>query len=76
MSLSFALAKIFGLDIFYISLLKPTFTESNLNWLFNNLPRCYIILLKDIDTIGLLRDKKSNKKEKKDKADSKRGKIV
>ena len=49
--------------------------ESNLNRMFNNLPRCYIIFLEDINTVGLLRDKKSNKEEE-DKADSKGGKIV
>ena len=75
-SLSFALTRIFGLDIFYISLLKPTLTESDLNWLFNNLPCRYIVLLEDINTTGLLRDKKSNKKEEEDKADFKGGKIV
>ena len=75
-SLSFALTRIFRLDIFYISLLKPTLTESNLNWLFNNLPYRYIVLLEDINTAGLLKDKKSNKKKKKDKADFKEGKIV
>ncbi|OCK91917.1 uncharacterized protein K441DRAFT_572514, partial [Cenococcum geophilum 1.58] len=74
-SLSFALTGIFRLDIFCISLLKPTFTESNLNRLFNNLPRCYIVLLEDINTAGLLRDKKSNKEEE-DEADSKGGKKV
>ena len=75
-SLSFALTGVFRLDIFYISLLKPTFTESNLNQLFNNLPRRYIVLLEDINTVGLLRYKESNKNEEEDKADSKGGKIV
>ncbi|OCL02979.1 P-loop containing nucleoside triphosphate hydrolase protein [Glonium stellatum] len=63
-SLSFALAGIFGLDIFCISLLEPTLTESDLNRLFNNLPRRCIVLLEDIDTAGLVRDDKSDKKEK------------
>ena len=76
MLLSFALAGIFRLNIFCISLLKPTLIESDLNWLFNNLPCRYIVLLKDINTTGLLKDKKSNKKEEEDKADSKGGKIV
>ncbi|KAF2801708.1 P-loop containing nucleoside triphosphate hydrolase protein [Mytilinidion resinicola] len=62
-SLSFALAGIFGLDIFCISLLEPTLTESDLNRLFNNLPRRCIVLLEDIDTAGLLRDEKSDKKD-------------
>ena len=75
-SLSFALTGIFRLDIFCISLLEPTFIESDLNQLFNNLPCHYIILLEDINTVGLLRDKKSNKKGGKDEADSKGGKMV
>ncbi|XTI87025.1 P-loop containing nucleoside triphosphate hydrolase protein [Cenococcum geophilum] len=75
-SLSFALAGIFGLDIFCISLLEPTLTESDLNRLFNNLPRRCIVLLEDIDTAGLLRDEKSDKKEEEDEADSKGGKMV
>ncbi|KAF2496951.1 P-loop containing nucleoside triphosphate hydrolase protein [Lophium mytilinum] len=62
-SLSFALAGIFGLDIFCISLLEPTLTESDLNRLFNNLPRRCIVLLEDIDTAGLVRDEKSDKKD-------------
>jgi chaperone BCS1 len=62
-SLSFALAGIFGLDIFCISLLEPTLTESDLNRLFNNLPRRCIVLLEDIDTAGLLRDEASDKAE-------------
>ncbi len=64
-SLSFALAGVFGLDIHVISLLEPTLTESDLNNLFNNLPRRCIVLLEDIDTAGLLRiddDGKSGKK--------------
>ncbi|OCK97030.1 uncharacterized protein K441DRAFT_549983, partial [Cenococcum geophilum 1.58] len=74
--LSFTLTRVFRLNIFYISLLKPTLTESNLNRLFNNLPYRYIVLLEDINTIGLLRYKESNKNKEEDKADSKGGKIV
>ncbi|KAI9750832.1 MAG: hypothetical protein M4579_006294 [Chaenotheca gracillima] len=54
-SLSFALAGIFGLDIFVISLLDPTLTEEDLGMLFNNLPRRCIVLLEDIDSAGLKR---------------------
>jgi len=75
-SLSFALVGVFRLNIFYISLLKPTLIESNFNQLFNNLPYCYIVLLEDINTAGLLRYKESNKNEEEDKADSKGGKMV
>jgi hypothetical protein len=36
--MSFAIAGLFGLDIYYISLLEPTLTE-DLVLLFNGLPR-------------------------------------
>ncbi|KAI9653396.1 MAG: hypothetical protein M1821_007061 [Bathelium mastoideum] len=49
-SLSFALAGVFGLEIHVISLLEPALTESDLNVLFNTLPRRCIVLLEDIDT--------------------------
>ncbi|KAL0943671.1 mitochondrial chaperone BCS1 [Colletotrichum truncatum] len=54
-SLSFALAGVFGLDIFVISLLEPTLTEEDLGNLFNSLPRRCVVLLEDIDTAGLSR---------------------
>ncbi|KAL2118400.1 hypothetical protein VTJ04DRAFT_8060 [Mycothermus thermophilus] len=54
-SLSFALAGVFGLDIYVISLLDPTLTEEDLLSLFNNLPRRCIVLLEDIDSAGLKR---------------------
>ena len=53
-SLSFAIAGIFGLDIYCISLLEPTLTEEDLSLLFNNLPRRCVVLLEDIDTAGLV----------------------
>ncbi|TDZ40045.1 putative mitochondrial chaperone BCS1-B [Colletotrichum spinosum] len=55
-SLSFALAGVFGLDIFVISLLDPTLTEEDLGTLFTSLPRRCVVLLEDIDTAGLSRD--------------------
>jgi len=61
--LSFALAGLFGLNIFVISLLEPTLTESDLIQLFNNLPKRCIVLLEDIDTAGLSRDEKNDEKE-------------
>lgn len=54
-SLSFALAGVFGLDIYVISLLEPTLTEEDLLALFNTLPRRCVVLLEDIDTAGLAR---------------------
>lgn len=54
-SLSAAIAGIFGLDIYCISLLEPTLTEEDLGLLFNNLPRRCVVLLEDIDSAGLIR---------------------
>lgn len=54
-SLSFALAGVFGLDIYVISLLEPTLTEEDLSGLFSSLPRRCVVLLEDIDTAGLSR---------------------
>lgn len=61
-SLSFALAGIFGLDIYAISLQEPTLTEGDLMQLFNGLPSRCIVLLEDVDAAGLLRDAKSDEK--------------
>ncbi|KAF3045904.1 hypothetical protein E8E12_006012 [Didymella heteroderae] len=55
-SLSFALAGIFGLHIYCISLSEVGLTEADLNKLFNELPRRCIVLLEDIDSAGLRRD--------------------
>ncbi len=52
-SLSFALAGVFGLDIYVISLMEPALTEEDLLSLFNTLPRRCVVLLEDIDTAGL-----------------------
>ncbi|KAM0813692.1 putative BCS1 N terminal-domain-containing protein [Seiridium cardinale] len=54
-SLSFALAGVFGLDIYVISLLEPSLTEEDLSALFSTLPRRCVVLLEDIDTAGLKR---------------------
>ena len=59
-SLSFALAGIFGLEIYVISLQEPTLTEGDLMQLFNGLPKRCIVLLEDVDAAGLLRDGKSD----------------
>ena len=53
-SLSFAIAGIFGLDIYCISLLEPSLTEEDLASLFSDLPRRCVVLLEDIDSAGLL----------------------
>ena len=53
--LTFALAGLFGLDLYVVSLQDPTLTEEELSILFANLPARCIILLEDIDTAGLIR---------------------
>ncbi|KAG8628120.1 hypothetical protein KVT40_003993 [Elsinoe batatas] len=54
-SLSFALAGIFGLDIYCCALNDPELTEGDLRDLFNALPRRCIVLLEDIDEAGIKR---------------------
>jgi chaperone BCS1 len=55
-SFSFALAGVFGIDIYVISLQDISITEEDLASLFTRLPRRCIVLLEDIDTAGLRRD--------------------
>jgi chaperone BCS1 len=55
-SLSFALAGVFGLSIYCISLGERTLTEADLAALFDNLPERCIVLLEDIDSAGVRRD--------------------
>ena len=52
-SLAWAIAGIFGLDIYCISLVDPNLTEEELGMLFTNLPRRCVVLLEDIDSAGL-----------------------
>ncbi|KAH6626891.1 BCS1 N terminal-domain-containing protein [Chaetomium sp. MPI-SDFR-AT-0129] len=54
-SLSFALAGVFGLDIYVISLFDPGLNEEDLLALFTSLPRRCVVLLEDIDAAGLRR---------------------
>ena len=51
-SLCFAAAGLFGLDIYYISLLDTTLSEEDLAHLFSCLPHRCIVLLEDIDATG------------------------
>lgn len=55
-SLSFALAGIFGLPVYCISLNEVGLTESDVGTLFSQLPRRCIVLLEDIDSAGLRRE--------------------
>lgn len=66
-SLSFALAGLFGLDIYIIPLMDPELSEAYLSRLFNALPRRCIVLLEDIDTAGVeSRDEDGNEDEDSD----------
>lgn len=52
-SLSFALAGVFGLDIYCMALSERTLSEEDLILLFNSLPKRCIVLLEDIDIAGV-----------------------
>ena len=52
-SLAWAIAGVFGLDIYCISLVDPTLTEEDLGIMFTSLPRRCVVLLEDIDSAGL-----------------------
>lgn len=54
-SLSFALAGVFGVDIYSLSLLDPSINDEDVNSLMSALPKHCIILLEDIDSAGLKR---------------------
>lgn len=58
-SLAWAVAGVFGLDIYCISLVEPTLTEEDLGIMFTNLPRRCVVLLEDIDSAGLVRRQNS-----------------
>jgi len=75
-SLSFALAGLFGLDVFAVSLQEPALTEGDLMLLFNGLPRRCVVLLEDVDAAGLILregrgDEESGKSKKKKKGKGK-----
>ncbi|KAH7079754.1 BCS1 N terminal-domain-containing protein [Paraphoma chrysanthemicola] len=55
-SLSFALAGIFGVGVYCISLSEVGLTEAHLSSLFSRLPKRCIVLLEDIDSAGLRRE--------------------
>ncbi|KAL8685990.1 MAG: hypothetical protein Q9218_007421 [Villophora microphyllina] len=56
-SLAWAIAGVFGLDIYCISLVEPTLTEEDLGVMFTSLPRRCVVLLEDIDAAGLIKRK-------------------
>ena len=52
-SFAWAIAGVFGLGIYCISLADPSLTEDQLGFLFSELPGRCVVLLEDIDTAGL-----------------------
>ncbi|KAH6893108.1 BCS1 N terminal-domain-containing protein [Thelonectria olida] len=77
-SFSFALAGVFGIDIYVISLQDNSVSEEDLATLFSKLPRRCVVLLEDIDTAGLRRapdadTSKGSEDEKKKKDEEKSG---
>lgn len=69
-SLAWAIAGVFGLDIYCISLVEPTLTEEDLGLMFTSLPRRCVVLLEDIDSAGLINRKEPEEAEKPDDQDA------
>lgn len=67
-SLTAALAGVFGLDIYVLSLLDANLTETTLVRLLGNVPSRCIVLLEDVDAAGLGKRPASPSIEEKDKA--------
>lgn len=63
-SLAWAIAGVFGLDIYCISLVDPTLTEEDLGLMFTSLPRRCVVLLEDIDAAGLNKRQETEEAEK------------
>jgi chaperone BCS1 len=72
-SLTAALAGVFGLDIYVLSLLDPYCNEDALVRLFSSVPSRCIVLLEDVDAAGLKRadDPRLNKKLKEGETEEK-----
>ncbi|KAL2037742.1 hypothetical protein N7G274_009467 [Stereocaulon virgatum] len=73
-SLAWAIAGVFGLDIYCISLVDPNLTEEDLSIMFNALPRRCVVLLEDIDAAGLNKRQETENVEK-DKTEDAAAKI-
>ena len=59
-----AIAGRYGLDIYVISLLDMSIGDSELIGLFNTLPPKCLLLLEDIDTVGLQRESPSSRRDR------------
>lgn len=62
-SLTAALAGVFGLDIYVLTLLDPYLNEEQLVRLFSSVPSRCIVLLEDIDAAGLKRNEELKRKK-------------
>ncbi|KAL8673219.1 MAG: hypothetical protein Q9168_002371 [Polycauliona sp. 1 TL-2023] len=70
-SLAWAIAGVFGLDIYCISLVDPTLTEEDLGAMFTSLARRCVVLLEDIDAAGLIkREEPTANEDPKDSSDA------
>lgn len=74
-SLAWAIAGVFGLDIYCISLVEPTLTEEDLGLMFTSLPRRCVVLLEDIDSAGLIKRQDVDSKAEKSKDDDAASKL-
>jgi chaperone BCS1 len=59
-SLASAIAGVFGLDIYVLSLKDPTMTEPHFMRLFSEVPARCVVLLEDMDGAGLKREETAN----------------
>ena len=74
-SLAWAIAGVFGLDIYCISLVEPSLTEEDLGLMFTSLPRRCVVLLEDIDSAGLVKRQDADPKADKPKEDDAAAKL-
>ena len=74
-SLAWAIAGVFGLEIYCISLVDPTLTEEDLGIMFTSLPRRCVVLLEDIDSAGLSKRQEEETVEKRKPEDEAATKI-
>ena len=74
-SLAWAIAGVFGLEIYCISLVDPTLTEEDLGIMFTSLPRRCVVLLEDIDSAGLSKRQEEETAEKPKPEDEAAAKI-
>ncbi len=74
-SLAWAIAGVFGLDIYCISLVEPSLTEEDLGLMFTSLPRRCVVLLEDIDSAGLIKRQEAEVQTNKSKEDDAAAKL-